>query len=95
MNSQNQNPLDLTRPMTLADCPDSVLEQILSRAGRDVFVVMNKSGTTVLQDPVDPNMPWSNRNRKMAELVAKENGGVVMTLQDATKRLISVANSKK
>jgi len=40
---------------------------------RDIYVILSKDGSTVLQDP-GLNRPWSSPNKKLAEHHAKQRG---------------------
>ena len=57
------------------------------RIASEIYVIMNKSMTTVLKDP-GLNRPFSHRSKKFAESVQKETGGMVVTLEFAIKHLI-------
>ncbi len=72
--------------MRLSEAPDALLRQVIEKSGRNVFVVMNKAGTTVLKDP-GMDMPYHVRNKKIAEKVARESGGVAVDLETAIKQL--------
>lgn len=66
------------------------LDRIVSRLGDRLWVVMNKTGTTLLKDP-GTGRPFSHYAKKRVDLVAKEVGGVAMTYKDAYDRLIKLS----
>ena len=55
---------------------------------RNIFVIMDKELSTVLQDP-GLDRPWSNTNRKIAEHHARQVGGVVVPYDEAIRRVIT------
>lgn len=66
------------------------LDRIVSRLGDRLWVVMNKSGTSLLKDP-GTGMPFKTYIRKFADLTAKETGGVCVTYKAAYDRLLKLA----
>lgn len=53
----------------------------------DIYVILSKDGSTVVKDP-GMNRPWSSRNKKFADHMAKKVGGVAVDLITATQALI-------
>ena len=54
---------------------------------RNLYVVMDKDKSTVLMDP-GLDRPWASPSRKLAELHAKENNGIVASLDEAVAAII-------
>jgi hypothetical protein len=75
-----------TKTEVLRAIPNAELEPIVQRIGADLWVVINKEGTSVVQDPA-LHKPFYHRNKKFAELVAHETGGVVVTWNEAVNLL--------
>lgn len=59
------------------------------RTANRIFVVINKAGTSVLQDP-GLSRPWSSTNKKIADEMAKRcgHGASAITLGEATRILV-------
>lgn len=80
----------LTPEEVMREIPRGELARLVDRIGAALFCVINKAGTTVVQDPAT-HKPFRHNNRKFAEMVAKEHGGVVVTVGEAI-RIISDHN---
>ena len=65
---------------------DVELDDIIGRLGRETWVVMNKAGTSVVQNP-GTGQPFSTKIKQRAERVALEVGGVAITFNEAFKQL--------
>jgi hypothetical protein len=72
---------------------EGCLARLHDRKADEIFVIMNKSRTTVLKDP-GLGRPFSTTLRKRAEQVQREAGGVVVTLGEAIKILITNQSSQ-
>lgn len=83
----------LTKDEVLRAMPEDVLARIVDRIGGDLFVVLSDDGRSLLADPAT-RAPFRHNNRKFAELVAKEIGGVVTTYSDAIKTLTNKAQNQ-
>jgi hypothetical protein len=79
---------------TLRQMPESALARMTLRIGESTFVVMNKAGSSVVQDPTT-RLPFKTNNKKYAELVAKELGGVAVTWNEALVQLTKYNNPHK
>lgn len=76
----------LTQEEVLRAMPESELAAMVERLGKDRFVVLSRDGMTVVQDPAT-RLPFFHTNKKFAEMVAKEVGGVAVTWAEAVKVL--------
>lgn len=71
-----------TRPSpAITQMSDAFLTYLIEKRGQNLFVILNRAGTSCLKDP-GLNQPFSTSNRKQADLIAKESGGVVVTLSE-------------
>lgn len=64
-----------------------MLGMIHGKKKRDIYVVLSKDGSTVLQDP-GTGRPWSSWNKKLADHHAKENHGIAVDLVTATNSVV-------
>jgi hypothetical protein len=69
-----------------ASGPDK-LSMLHGKKRKDIYVVLSKDGSTVLQDPA-LGRPWSSPIKKLAELHARENHGVAVDLVTATNAVV-------
>jgi len=76
----DSNPQDTAR--ALREIPTELLANLIERKGTELYVVITKDGRSVLKDP-GLNRPYTVPQKKMAELVAREADGVVVTLGEA------------
>lgn len=65
--------------------------EAMDRYARTHYCVMNSTRTTLVKDP-GMARPLALANKKQAELVAKQVGGVVETLHNALRYLLNNAN---
>lgn len=80
----------LTKEDFLGAMTPEELDRIVSRLGDRLWVVMNKSGTTILKDPSNGG-PFKTYIRKFAEQVARETGGSACTYKEAYDQLIRIS----
>jgi|LakMenE01Jun11ns_1017448.scaffolds.fasta_scaffold9905299_3 hypothetical protein len=80
----------LTRDEMLQSLSPNMLAQMVDRIGKNMWVVLDSTGRTVAYDPA-LRQPFHHNNKKFAETVAKEIGGVAVTWADAL-RVISERN---
>ncbi len=68
----------------------STPDQIAWRIAKTTFVILIRGDDGKLTLIVDPGLakPWSTKQRKFADIVAKECDGMVATLEDALKLLM-------
>jgi hypothetical protein len=64
--------------------PPEMLGALVEKIGGSTFVVLNHTGSTVLQDPA-LRLPFHTKNKKFAEMVAKESSGTVVTFSEALR----------
>ncbi len=67
--------------------PGDSLASLHGKKKKDIYVVLSKDGSTVLQDPA-MNRPWSSPIKKLAEHHAKLNNGVAVDLITATNSVV-------
>jgi hypothetical protein len=72
--------------LTFSAAPDVLLQSVIEKLGKSVFVVMNKRGDNLVRDP-GMNQPYHHRNRKIVEQVARECGGVCVDIETALAQL--------
>jgi hypothetical protein len=78
-------PKKLSKKDVLAKMSDAELDEIIKRIGKK-YVVMNKSGTSILQNP-GTGLPFFTPIKQRAEQIASESGGVAITFDEAFKIL--------
>lgn len=82
--SAAQSVQTLSRDDILRAMPASDLSHFVTKIGRRFFTVVSADGRSVVFDPA-MKRPFIHNNKKFAESVAKEIGGVVLTLEDAIR----------
>lgn len=76
----------LTKEEILQSMPQLELARMIERIGKNMWVVLDKTGRTLAIDPA-LRQPFHHNNKKFAESVAKELDGVVVTAHDAIRIL--------
>lgn len=67
--------------------PSDELNLLHGKRSGDIYVILSKDGSTVVQDP-GLGRPWSTRNKKLADHHAKQIGGVAVDLITATNSVV-------
>jgi len=80
----------LTKEEVMKAMPNEQLAELIEKHGAN-YVILNKAGTTWVQDP-GSSLPFFTPLKLRAEQVAKETGGVVVTLSEAI--MIVAKNAK-
>ncbi len=76
----------LSRDDILKAISPQVLGDMVDRIGKSSWVVVSKDGRSVVKDPAT-GYPFKHNNRKFAEMVAKETGGVAVLFSEAIRIL--------
>lgn len=76
----------MNRDDVLKAIPDSELNELLSRTGDHIYVVMNEAGSSVVRNP-GTGQPFSTPIKQRAEQVALESGGHALTWSEAFAQL--------
>lgn len=73
----------------ITDVDVQTAKAMYERTASGIYVVINKGGTSVLQDP-GLGRPWSSKVRKIADHMAAEvgRGASVVTLAEAARILM-------
>jgi len=73
----------------ITDIDVQTAKAMYERTANAVFVVINKAGTSVLQDP-GMSRPWSSHNKKIADEMAARvgKGASAITLAEAARILM-------
>lgn len=83
----------LSRDEIIRHMPASDLAYFIEKVGRNNWTVLSPDGLSVAYDPA-MKRPMIHNNKKFAEMVAKEIGGVAITVQEAIKVLTDKARSQ-